>query len=277
MIFTYKKWDSFCYKLRVCGKQGIPAKEVVAHRDGYVVLKHDVETNVKRAYKMASIEKKHGHRGSYYVQAYLLQNSENIALLGKIQAMGHEVSYHYDVMDSNKGDFDAAMEEFEKNRDLFEKSGFPVVTVCQHGNPVVERIGYTSNRDFFRSDRVKTTYPNVSDIMVNFKEAASTDYVYFSDAGRRFKLIYDPINNDIVNSDDKNVPFEDLDKILDFVKDSERNVIISTHPHRWTNSALVYLLKSAVFKTVRITAKILMKVPVLKKIMSRYYYLAKKF
>lgn len=193
-----------------------------------------------------------------------------------MQKMGHEISYHYDVMDSCKGDLDAAMAEFEKNRSLFAKNGFPCATVCQHGNPVVERVGYTSNRDFFRSDRVQALYPNMADIMVNYPEKYETKYLYFSDAGRLFKRIYDPINNDVVNSDEKNTPYRDLNELFVGL-DKETGNIISTHPHRWTGSAVKYVVKSAVFKTVKAVAKLLMRIPFMKKLMGRFYYLAKKF
>lgn len=264
MIFTYNKWDSFCEKLSRQGIFSIPASEVSCENRRYVVLKHDVETNVSHAVKMAKIEHWHGHRGSYYVQAYLLESTENIQMLKNIQALGHEVSYHYDVMDACKGDLDAACVEFEKNRLEFEKHGFRVMTVCQHGNPVVERIGYHSNRDFFRSAKVRSSYPGISDIMVDYPETFQTDYLYFSDAGRMFKRIYDPINNDIINSDEKNVAYENLDELLSGLSAYKGN-IISTHPHRWTDSAAIYLIKTALFKIVKRAAKLLMKVPIFKK------------
>lgn len=276
MIFTYGKWDAFCKKLKEAGLTSIPAAQVAASEGRYLVLKHDVETNVPKAHRMAAIEHKYGHRGSYYVQAYLMHDKENLRLLSEMQKMGHEISYHYDVMDSQKGDLAAAILEFDKNKMIFETAGFAFTTVCQHGNPVVERVGYTSNRDFFRSETVREKYPSISDIMVNFKTAAQTDYLYYSDAGRKFKLIYDPLTNDIVNSDDKNVPYDDLDALLRVLNEQTENAIISTHPHRWTAHAAAYVLKATLFKCIKTTAKILMKIPFLRKLMGRYYYLAKK-
>lgn len=274
MIFTYKKWDSFCRGLSLNRIKSIPACRVTKDHKKYLVLKHDVETDVRKAFTMAEIEQKYGHCGSYYVQAYLMNDPENIKMLEQMQQMGHEISYHYDVMDSNKGNIEKAIIEFENNKQLFEKNGFMLSTVCQHGNPIVERVGYTSNRDFFRANNIQEKYPNISDIMVNYKETHNTDYLYFSDAGRKFKLIFDPINNDIVNSDDKNIPFNTLGELFPYFKDG--NCIISTHPHRWMNSAFKYTVKATVFKVIKFTARFAMKIPLFKKIMSKYYYLAKK-
>lgn len=278
MVFTYRKWEEFCSQLACMNVHSIRAIDVLHEKftAPYLVLKHDVETNVSKALKTARIEHKHGHKGSYYVQAYLMKNSRNIKMLKVIRALGHEVSYHYDVMDSTKGNIDKALAEFEKNKSIFEKYGFPIITVCQHGNPIAERVGYTSNRDFMRNKRVRELYPSICDIMVNFKEAAKTDYKYYSDAGRRFQLIFDPLNNDIVDSEVQNIPYDNLDELLKKANLISENTVISIHPHRWTRFAIVYRFKACVFKIAKGIAKILIKIPGLKKVMSRYYYLAKK-
>lgn len=277
MIFVYSQWEKFCKQLNAKGIRCVTACDVLKKRTGspYIILKHDVETDVARAYKMAEIESVCGHRGSYYVQAYLLDDEKNVRLLREMQEMGHEISYHYDVMDSNQGNLERAIEEFEKNKKTFEQCGFQISTVCQHGNPVVERIGYHSNRDFFRSSSVQKLYPQVADIMVDFKIKAETEYLYFSDAGHQFRLIYDPINNDVVKSSNQDIICEDLGAVLNMIS-ATGNGIVSVHPHRWTSTALVYYTKIFLFKTVRFVAKKLMKIPAVRKVMEKYYYLAKK-
>lgn len=275
MLFTWKAWENFCSKLERSGIFSIPACAVSSDMAKYVVLKHDVETDVPLAYQLASIEYAHGHHGSYYVQAYLLHSSANVDLLQKMQQMGHEISYHHDVMDSSKGDLSAAIKEFDQNLQLFERNGFRIATVCQHGNPVVVREGYTSNRDFFRSQIVQERYPTMSDIMVNFHLKVPTSFQYFSDAGRQFKWIYDPFENDITNSDDKNIPYDDLDQLYDALSHDSGNMI-SIHPHRWMRSAGLVVVKNTAFRCIKAVAKFFIKIPFLKAIMSKYYYLAKK-
>lgn len=275
MIFIRKNWETFCRALRDRNVVAIAAKDVVPELKTYVVLKHDVETNVRRAYEMAKIERKHGHSGVYYVQAYLLNKVDNVKLLSEMVDWGFEISYHHDVMDSNRGDLEKAVVEFERHRLAFEAAGFQIRTVCQHGNPVVDRVGYNSNRDFFRASSVCARYPLISDIMVNFKDKIPTDYLYFSDAGGKFKLIFDPINNDVVPSDDKNVSYDNLSMLLNELSDNKGN-FVSVHPHRWLKSTFEYATKTTVTNIVVKTAKIMAKFPLFKRIMSRYYYLAKK-
>ena len=91
-----------------------------------------------------------------------------------------------------------------------------------------------------------------------------------------FKRIYDPINNDLVDSDDKNITYKNLEELRCALSLKNGN-IISTHPHRWTTSSIIYFLKSALFKTLKFLAKILLRIPFAKKIMSKFYFLAKKF
>ncbi|MDE7327321.1 MAG: hypothetical protein K2N63_13785, partial [Lachnospiraceae bacterium] len=229
MVFVYKYWDVFCRELREHGIEGVTAQTVAENKSQkpYLILKHDVETNVSKAYTLASIEKKYGHCGSYYVQAYLLNSKKNIKMLLKMSKMGHEISYHYDVMDSNMGNIGDAIKEFEKNKKTFERNGFRIVTVCQHGNPVIDRKGYTSNRDFFRSRQVQKLYPGILDIMVNFHISTESKFIYYSDAGRIFQKIYDPLNNDINESAGKNVCFDRLDDILNDIINNKKNSIIS--------------------------------------------------
>ena len=273
MIFVYKAWDDFCKQLKEKEITSIPACEVKNGSDAFFVLKHDIEDAVPKALQLAEIEHKYGHRGSYYAHAHLLNNPKNVKMLMRMKEMGHEISYHYDVMDSNHGNIDEAIQEFDCNIKKFKNLGFQIKTVCQHGNPIVERIGYTSNRDFFRNKNVQKLYPYIADIMVNYKKNYNIDYVYYSDAGRKFTMIYDPINNDIVNSDDKNVVYDNLEQIISTINAC---TIISTHPHRWAKSKLAYIIKDKIFFLIKRCAKFAIRIPLFKKIMSKYYYLAKK-
>ncbi|MDD3323369.1 MAG: NAD-dependent epimerase/dehydratase family protein [Paludibacter sp.] len=150
-MFTYKNWEKVCISFSNKGKCGKTAIEVLDKKntDGFLIFKHDVETSPERALDIAKIESKYMHKGSYYVQAYLLDSDKNVRILKQIKELGHEVTYHHDVLDSCSGNFESAIQEFEKMLNKFRQNGFDVKTVCQHGNPIKNRIGYTSNRDLY--------------------------------------------------------------------------------------------------------------------------------
>lgn len=276
-MFIYNQWDNFCKKLKDNGMNSVTAAEVqrVAQDKPFLILKHDVETNPSKAFKLAQIESKYHHKGSYYVQAYLLNNKRNINILKNIQKLGHEVTYHHDVMDSNKGNLEKADIEFQRNVKLFEKYGFPIETVCQHGNPVAKRVGYYSNRDFFRDKTIAQRYDSISDIMVNFKRKINVEYKYISDAGYGWKLIFDPENNDVIESSEKDKTLVNLEEVLNVIG-SHNSLIISTHPHRWHGNTVSAYIKAKSFIIIRNIAKFMLKMPLLKKLMEKFYYLAKK-
>lgn len=277
MIFVYKQWDDFCRKLKDNGFVSVSAATILRAKPDkpFLILKHDVETNPLKALRLARIENNYSHKGSYYVQAYLLSSSKNIDILKQIQELGHEVSYHHDVMDSNKGDINKAAEEFQRNIELFENNGFPVQTVCQHGNPVIDRDGYSSNRDFFRNAKMVQLYEQISELMVNFKSRINKNYKYISDAGYGWKIIFDPENNDVIKSEDKDIALGNLEGVMDVIR-SENSVIVSTHSHRWNSNVVSAQAKEIVFKFSKTTAKCMLKIPFMKKLMGRFYYLAKK-
>jgi hypothetical protein len=179
-------------------------------------------------------------------------------------------------MDSNRGDLQNALSEFQRNIEKFQKNGFSIRTVCQHGNPVIERNGYDSNRDFFRNQIISTQYHNISEIMVNYRERLAKEYQYISDAGYGWKIIFDPETNDILDSEYKNIFLGTLDNVLEIIENGS-SVIVSTHPHRWYGNVFYAKLKISIFKIIKITVKTFVKQPRIKKFFGKFYFLAKIF
>ena len=210
-MFVYKDWEIFCLKIKKLGIKSITAFDALKYsktKENYVIIKHDVETNVKKALKLAYIENKFGLKATYYVQSYLLENEDNTRNLKKILNLGHEVTYHYDVLDSNNGNFQDAQIEFDKTLIEFEKLGMKVKTVCPHGNPVKKRSGWSSNKDFFRNKFIKTRYFEIADIVVNTEKFINNELIYISDAGFEWKKITDISNNDNIESKDEKLKFK---------------------------------------------------------------------
>lgn len=276
-MFYYRNWEELCKFLNELGVRTCTAEQSLslANAQRFVVLKHDVETNVSRAYKLASIEHAHGICGSYYVQAYLLDEEKNIRMLQEMQSWGHEISYHYDVLDACNGDYVAAEESFERYMKVFNANGFRFKTICQHGNPVKKRDGYTSNRDFFRNKGIRNRYPQLVDIVVNYSEQAVSTYKYISDAGYRWNIFTEPETDDL-HPGAKNVRIGDFKNLMSLIKGSDCSYIISTHPHRWKDKSWKINIKIAAFRVVRNTVMLLRHVPGIEWLLNKFYFLAKK-
>ena len=275
-MFYFKNWECFCAFLQSKKIFCCTASESlnVMKDTQCIVLKHDVEGDVPKAYKLAQIETSHGIKGSYYVQGYLMKDSKNIAMLQEMQTWGHEISYHYDVLDACNGDYERAIREFSDFLNLFYKAGFCFNTICQHGNPVKRRVGYTSNRDFFRNEKVRTLYPQFVDMVVDYSHYVKYEYKYISDAGYCWNIITLPETNDLY-PDVKNIKIGSFSNLMDEVNKGV-SLVISTHPHRWKSSFIAIYSHIYFFRIVRFVIKSILHIPGVENILSKFYFLAKK-
>lgn len=276
IMFFYQNWETFCEWLRNQPVTVCTAEQSLRLAEGtrFVVLKHDVECSLFKAYQLAAIEHRHGLCGSFYVQAYLLDCEENVRMLLEMQRWGDEISYHYDVLDAHNGDFVAAENDFRQKLLLFGKYGFRFTTICQHGNPVKNRIGYTSNRDFFRNETIRKHYPNLVDLVVNYSKYARHDYGYISDVGYSWNIITEPETNDL-HPEVENVRLNGFAGLKEQIARANCGYIISTHPHRWNHSAIKAFMKIAAFRLIRNSVRMINHIPGAKSVMNRFYYLAK--
>ena len=237
--------------------------------DEFVCLKRDVECKVKKAYKLCKAENKFGIKATYYVQHSLLKKEKNLKYLNKMKSLGADICYHHDVMDANGGDLQKAEKDFGEKFNDFKKLGFCISSVCQHGNPVIERVGYSSNRDFFRSELIKQKYPDVVDVVVDSSKYFG-QYTYISDVGYRWKEILSPEQDG-----SKTKPLKGIGEVIAITKQKKR-VIISVHTHRLNANKFTEKVSLLKFFFIRHVARLLMRIPFLKKIMARFYYLARK-
>ena len=271
MKFILSNWEEFCSKLdannciTVSMLPGMPAVS------NWISIKHDVETNVSRALDIARVEAKYKIRATYFIQSYLIDDYRE--LLTEIAALGHEVTYHYDVLDSNNGDMELALNEFSETVERFESFGFEVNSVCPHGNPMMNRNGWTSNKDFFRSAKVLAKFPEIFDLVVQGRERVLSEFKYISDAGYAFSLIGDIVDNDRVAVPNKKI--EGLQELLRLTN-AGGGVVISTHPHRWVSHGFIASYIKFRFVFLRKLAIYASKFKLLKLLMSKFYFLAKK-
>ena len=276
-MFYYNNWDDFCSWIKDCGLTTCTAGHSlhIGHNTRFVVLKHDVESDVARAYRLAEIEYSHGICGPYYVQAFLLEKENNVRMLQQMQQWGHEISYHYDVLDAHSGDYVAAEKDFIQKLTKFRNCGFRFTTICQHGNPVKNRTGYTSNRDFFRNEEIRERYPDFVDMVVDYSKHTSHEYKYISDVGYRWNVITLPETNDL-HPEVKNLKLNGFKGLRQMISNSRESFIVSTHPHRWNNTCVKAYTRILVFRIVRGTVSVVCHIPGVKRILSQFYYLAKK-
>ena len=270
-MFTLDEWDILCEKISD-QENVITINEILNQplESRWVAIKHDIETNVDKALKVARIEAHHNIKATYYFQADLVD--DNFHIMEQIADLGHEVTYHYDVLDSNKGDYELAIKSFNDNLKKFERYGFKVQTVCPHGNPIMIRNGWTSNKDFFRHEKVQSLFPKILDMVVQLPTKLKKNYLYISDAGFGWKQIVNIDSNDIISEGD--IKLNGNKEVINKIQSRQSLIIVLILPME--SNILIYYLNYFTFKVLRLFTMIISKVPPIKMILSKYYFLAKR-
>ena len=198
-MLSLQEYEKFLAELNAAGVRSrtVASVKSIPPRVGTLILKHDVETNVKMAYLASKIEAKLNHKATYYIQGSLCRKRSVRKYMKKMHELGHEVTLHYDVLDSNNGDYILANKEFSELHGLFETLGIKISSVCPHGNPTKIREGWRSNKDFFRSEQIRAQYKHIIDIVVDFPTLFPRG-TYLSDAGFSLRKIGDIANNDFM-------------------------------------------------------------------------------
>ena len=270
MLFTHKYWNELCLLLvKRSNVVSVDQYLNIPSDKARVVLKHDVEHDIDLAVILGEIESKVGVSSTFYLQFDVAISSPSKVI--RLQELGHDIGYHYDVLDANNGDYQNAMDQFNLHLEAFLKMGVSIKSVCPHGNPIKTRSGWNSNKDFFRCPKVRQRFPGIVDIVVDRAIIFPKEFCYISDAGYRFKLIGDISNNDRVATLDKNIVMPD-DLPL-----GELTILISTHPHRWMKSGVKFIAKRGVFLISRIIARTLSQIGFLKPIFDSLYHIARRF
>lgn len=103
MEFTYQAYDRLCKAAKETGK--VMNYKEAATAESFLILRHDIEFSVRKAYRMAEIEASHGLSATYFVQignnAYNGISDENAMILREIHGMGHDIGLHYRQNENN--------------------------------------------------------------------------------------------------------------------------------------------------------------------------------
>jgi hypothetical protein len=135
----------------------------------HLILRHDVDICLNRAYKLAQIEAEMGHSAIYYVLPsspfYNVLSIENSDLIRKISELGHEIGLHLELEgDANlqkKADFEAGI--------LREISQTPITSLSFH-------------RPTANASKVKFTELEIEGYVSAYHKSLFTDIAYVSDS-----------------------------------------------------------------------------------------------
>lgn len=274
---TYKEYIDFCRQIQSTKVATFTAKQACGDIEvlnaPFIIIKHDVEDKPQKALKISKIEHKLGIRSTYYVHSFFLEDPVAVMAFKEIADMGHEIGYHYDVLDHNEGDKDKAVTEFRKALSCFKEKGFEIKTVCPHGNPIKKRVGYSSNKDFFLDEDIRNQFRDIVDIYITFPERVEKDYLYITDA--RYAYSYRDAKSTKTDATEESRPLRNQDEIIKMIKDGH-SMIISTHSHRYFSFACIGLMRIGLYKIAKFTANKVYKLKWGKYLLDKFYFIAKK-
>jgi len=107
------------------------------------LLRHDVDRRPENALQMAKLEASIDIRSTYYFR--VCEKVFDEELIKAVSALGHEIGYHYEVLDRARGDVRQALLIFEQELARLRRLAL-VDTACMHGNPLTP----WNNLDFWQ-------------------------------------------------------------------------------------------------------------------------------
>lgn len=220
--FTLEKYRELCEVILRNYEPLTVASYLMERPEGSVViLRHDVDRRPESALRMAELENDLGIASTYYFR--MKRGVFKPEIIRKIAGMGHEVGYHYEVLDKAKGDFERAIKIFEEELERFREL-CEVRTVCMHGNPLTPWV----NKDLWERYDFR-------EFGIIGEPYVSIDYnkvLYLSDTGRTWSAKFS-----LKDAKARGVNVESTDDVIKLLKSREADhVCILTHPNRWSDN-----------------------------------------
>lgn len=203
-----------------------------------IVLRHDVDALPENSLRFARIQASMGIVGTYYFR--IIPQSFDDSIIKEIAGLGHEIGYHYETMDTCKGDVDKAYEEFCENLETFNKI-VSVKTITMHGSPL---SGF-DNRDIWK----KYDYRKLGIIAEPYFDLNFNEVFYITDTGRRWDghlfNIRDKATkeNPLTNPQFLNLRFHSTSDMINGFQNGlfPNKVMLNFHPQRWSDKPFPWL------------------------------------
>ena len=230
--FTLGKYRKLCRLLKDQYTFTTVSEYLSKRPDGHIaILRHDVDRKINNALKMAESEYGMSIHSTYYFRFPYTFNPEAIR---KINGLGHETGYHYEVLSKTKGDYQKAIALFQSELETFRKVS-TVDTICMHGQPLssIDNRDLWKKYDFHKYGIKGEAYLSIGEVN------------YFTDTGRSWSNK----NNvsDFIGKNKKIRQPATTDDLMRVIQENEYPVLYLTiHPERWADSTLEWIIWSSV-------------------------------
>lgn len=227
--FTDRSYAALLDAGNAAGYEFITVKEYLDDSplpDRFIIIRHDVDRKPENSLRFARIEALKDVRTTYYVR--MIKKTFRPQLLRELEALGHEVGYHYEDLDRADGDVIKAHEHFKNNLRRMRRV-CDVQTICMHGNPLTAH----DNREMWEHESYET-YGLLGEAYLSMD---FEDVTYFSDTGRTWRDGALKVKDHTLGEGDKNVQVGTTWELIDLITDgSIDRLCLLVHPNRWAGS-----------------------------------------
>jgi hypothetical protein len=232
--FTLSKYEHLLNAIQRNGYSAVPFIDYVEgiRPEKVVILRHDVDNRPWQSLKKADLEHGLGIRSTYYFR--IVEESNTPEVIERIAALGHEIGYHYEDLSLANGEFEKAIELFEKHLAYFRQF-YPIKTICMHGSPASVWDNRLIWRDYNYKDCGVLAEPYFD---IDFHHT-----LYLTDTGRRWNGSTVSVRDKIKTSFQSLFNFRTTQDIIDGFDQNKipSSVMITTHPQRWDNNLMPWI------------------------------------
>lgn len=243
--FTLRAYKQLLEALEAAGYEALTFERYCTLRQSgkklperFVVLRHDVDKRPAYSVRMAELEASMNVRASYYFR--IVPESNVPDCIKRIAQLGHEIGYHYEDMSLCGGDTEKAYAHFVDSLAYFRQF-YPVQTCCMHGAPMSQ----------FDSRGLWESYNYRDERLIGepYYDVDFSQVFYLTDTGRCWDGYRVSVRDKIPEYQDlwtaAGLCFHRTEDILRAVASQRlpECVMITTHPQRWTDSLLPWLVE----------------------------------
>lgn len=209
-MFSYDDYKEIIRIIQSTGRHA--GYREALHRDHFIIMRHDVEYSVERAYELSKVEESMDFTSAYFFQwtnnSYNILSRKNMDMLKDMHERGHEIGLHYAL--NGMTDMEQIRKQIRKEMEILSTMfGFTVDTFSVH------RPSKDILRENIKLEGILNAY---QDEFFTFAENVTRDtpvsVKYMSDANHIWRYGY-----------------PDEENILSYDK-----VQILTHPFAWTRT-----------------------------------------
>ena len=225
--FSASAYENICKEILINNYQILTFEQLfqsqLDHDYQFCILRHDVDRFAKNSLNIAKIENNLGIKSTYYFRT--TKSSFNKKVIQTIKNLGHEIGYHYEDFAVSSGNYNNAIERYEKNLNRFKELGIDIKTISMHGSPGRKHSSYKLWDKY--NYKIKEIIGDAN-LDVNFN-----DIYYITDTGRSWaneNNLRDYAEGSLVHSISNNID------LIKFIKNNNNSLILQNHPERWISN-----------------------------------------